>query len=41
MRIGVDIDNVLSNFDEVLKEQYLKHDKMLDGRGIINKKRIY
>lgn len=27
MRIGVDIDNVLSNFDEVLKEQYLKHDK--------------
>lgn len=37
MRIGVDIDNVLSNFDEVLKEQYLKHDKMLGGRGIINK----
>lgn len=27
MRIGVDIDNVLSNFDEVLKEQYLKHKK--------------
>lgn len=37
MRIGVDIDNVLSNFDDVLKEQYLKHDKMLGGRGIINK----
>ena len=37
MRIGVDIDNVLSNFDEVLKEQYLKHDKMLGGRGIVNK----
>ena len=37
MRIGVDIDNVLSNFDEVLKEQYLKHDKELGGSGIVNK----
>ena len=37
MRIGLDIDNVLSNFDDVLKEQYLKHDKMLGGSGIINK----
>lgn len=37
LKIGVDIDNVLSNFDEVLKEQYLKHDKILGGRGIVNK----
>ena len=27
LKIGVDIDNVLSNFDEVLKDQYLKHKK--------------
>ena len=29
MRIGVDIDNVLSNFDEVLLNDYLNHDKEL------------
>ena len=37
MRIGVDIDNVLSNFNEVLKEQYLKHDMEIGGSGIVNK----
>lgn len=37
MRIGVDIDNVLSNFNEVLLKEYLKHDKELNGKGIINK----
>ena len=37
MRIGIDIDNVLSNFDEVLLENYLKHDKELRNNGIVNK----
>lgn len=27
MNIGIDIDNVISNFDEVLKQEFLKHDK--------------
>lgn len=37
MRIGIDIDNVLSNFNEVLLESYIKHDKEINGTGIINK----
>lgn len=37
MRIGVDIDNVLSNFNEILLQQYLKHDKELCGKGIVKK----
>lgn len=36
MRIGVDIDNVLSNFDEVLLKDYINHDKVLRNNGIIN-----
>lgn len=36
MRIGVDIDNVLSNFNEVLLKDYIKHDKELRNKGIIN-----
>ena len=36
MRIGVDIDNVLSNFNEVLLNDYKKHDKQLRNNGIIN-----
>ena len=36
MNIGIDIDNVISNFDEVLLEEYLKHDKELRNTGIIN-----
>lgn len=36
MRIGVDIDNVLSKFNEKLLEEYLKHDKELRNKGIIN-----
>ena len=36
MKIGIDIDNVISNFnDEILKE-YIKHDKELRNTGIIN-----
>ena len=36
MNIGIDIDNVISNFDEVLLEEYFKHDKELRNTGIIN-----
>ena len=37
MNIGIDIDNVLSNFNDVLLEDYIKHDKELRNNGIINK----
>ena len=37
MRIGVDIDNVLSNFNEVLLNDYINHDKSLRNSGIVNK----
>ena len=36
MRIGIDIDNCISNFNDVLLEEYLKHDKELRNTGIIN-----
>lgn len=35
--IGIDIDNVLSNFNEVLLNDYINHDKELRNNGIINK----
>ena len=38
MRIGIDIDNCISNFDDTLLEEYLKHDKTLRNTGIINDK---
>ena len=38
MRLGIDIDNCISNFDDVLLEEYLKHDKELRNTGIINDK---
>ena len=41
MRIGIDIDNCISNFDDVLLEEYLKHDKELRNTGIINKEPYY
>lgn len=37
MRIGVDIDNVISNFNEVLLNDYINHDKSLRNSGIVNK----
>ena len=36
MKIGIDIDNVISSFDNELLKEYLKHDKELRGKGIIN-----
>ena len=40
MRIGVDIDNVLSNFNEVLLNDYIRHDKEVRNNGII-KNNVY
>lgn len=37
MKIGIDIDNVLANFNEVLLNDYLEHDKTLNNAGIIHK----
>ena len=36
MKIGIDIDNVISNFNEVLLNEFLNHDKKLRNTGIIN-----
>lgn len=36
MRIGIDIDNVLSNFSQALLADYLRHDQELGGQGIVN-----
>lgn len=36
MRIGIDIDNVIANFNDSLLQEYLKHDKKLRNTGIIN-----
>lgn len=38
MNIGIDIDNVISNFNEMLIKEFLIHDKELRGTGIINPK---
>lgn len=37
MRIGIDIDNVISDFNEDLLREYIIHDKTLRNSGIINK----
>ena len=36
MRIGLDIDNVISNFDKKLMEELIKEDKNKRNTGIIN-----
>lgn len=36
MNIGVDIDNVISDYDNCFIEECLKHDKTLRNSGIIN-----
>lgn len=41
MRIGIDIDNVISSFDNELLKEYLKHDKTLRNTGIINENADY
>ncbi len=34
--IGIDIDNVISNFDEELLKEFISHDKCLRNVGIVN-----
>ena len=41
MKIGIDIDNVISNFNEELIKEYLMHDKELRNTGIINENAKY
>ena len=41
MNIGLDIDNVISNFDTCLLEEYIKYDKTLRNKGIINENAEY
>lgn len=41
MKIGIDIDNVISNFDDTLLKEYLKHDKELRNTEIIDKNASY
>ena len=36
MKIGIDIDNVIANFDDTLLKEYMAHDKKLRNTGIIN-----
>lgn len=41
MRIGIDIDNCISNFDDTLLKEYLKHDQELRNTGIVNENPEY
>lgn len=41
MKIGIDVDNVIANFDDCLLEEYLKHDKTLRNTGIVNYNPLY
>ena len=41
MRIGIDIDNCIANFDDTLLKEYLRHDKKLRDTGIINENAEY
>lgn len=41
MRIGIDIDNCISNFDDTLLKEYLEHDKELRNAGIVNEQAEY
>ena len=41
MKLGIDIYNVISNFNDTLLTEYLLHDKELRNSGIINKNADY
>lgn len=41
MRVGIDIDNVISNFNDELLKEYMEHDKELRNTGIINENPYY
>ena len=36
MRIGLDIDNVVTNFDKKILEEFYKEDKKKRNKGIVN-----
>ena len=36
MRIGIDIDNVISDMAGTMLEEYLNHDKELRNTGVVN-----
>lgn len=33
MKIGIDIDNCISNFDDTLLKEYLRHDRELRNKN--------
>ena len=41
MNIGIDIDNVISNFNDKLLKEYIKHDKELRNTGVVDKNASY
>lgn len=41
MKIGIDVDNVISDFNEKLLKAYIKHDKRVRGSGIVNENASY
>ena len=41
MKIGIDIDNCISNFDDTLLKEYLRHDKDLRNTGIVDENPEY
>lgn len=41
MRVGLDLDNVISNFNDTLFEEYIKYDKSLRNNGVINENAKY
>ena len=41
MKIGIDIDNVISNFNDTLLNEYLLHDRKIRNSGVINKNADY
>ncbi len=41
MKIGIDIDNCIANFDDTLLKIYLQHDKTLRNTGIVNANPAY
>ncbi len=41
MKIGIDIDNVISNMDEELLKEYIEHDKTIRNTGIVNNNARY
>lgn len=41
MKLGIDIDNVISNFNEELLKEYINHDKELRNTGVVNENAEY